>query len=64
MLIRLEKTRYSTVLIIDEVDRFIGEIDEDTLWMECIDINLEPLIEDDYIFYLVDKNCLNKLLER
>jgi len=46
------------------VDKFIGEIDEDTLWMECINIDLEPLIEDDYIYYLVDKNNLLRLLER
>jgi hypothetical protein len=64
MYIKLEKTSSSTVLVTDEVGKYWGEIDEDTLWMECIDINLEPLIEDDYIFYLVDKNCLNKLLEK
>jgi hypothetical protein len=64
MYIRIEKTRSSMVLVINELDNYIGEVDEDTLWMECINIDLEPLIEDDYIFYLVDKNCLNKLLER
>lgn len=63
MLIRLEKVHNSSmVLIVDEVDKFIGEVDEDNLFMECIDIDLEPLIEDDYIYYLVDKNCLINLL--
>lgn len=62
MYIRIEATRTSTVLVIDEIGRYIGSVDEEELFMECIDIDLEPLIEDDYIYYLVDKECLNKLL--
>ena len=65
MYIRLEKIRSSSmVLVIDEIGVYKGEVDEDTLWMECINIDLEPLIEDDYIYYLVDKNNLLRLLER
>lgn len=63
MYIRIEKIKNSSmVLVIDEIGVYKGEVDEDNLFMECIDIDLEPLIEDDYIYYLVDKNCLMKLL--
>lgn len=63
MYIRLESIKNSSmVLVIDEIGVYKGEVDEEELFMECINIDLEPLIEDDYIYYLVDKNCLNKLL--
>ena len=65
MYIRLEAIRKtSTVLVVSEIGKYLGEVDEEELFIECINIDLEPLIEDDYIFYLVDKNCLNKLLEK
>lgn len=63
MYIRIEATRTETLLVIDEIGRYLGSIDGYNLFMECIDIDLEPLIEDDYIFYLVDKNRLIELLE-
>ncbi len=62
--IRTEKTKTEVVLVIDEIGRYLGSASEEELFIECINIDLEPLIEDDYIFFFVDKDCLTKVLKK
>jgi len=65
MIVRLENVVNSkSVLIVDELSRYIGQTDEIEFFTSCINIHLEPLEEDGYIYYFVDKDCLSKLLER
>jgi hypothetical protein len=64
MYIRTEKTKTEVVLVIDEIGRYLGSASEEELFIECINIDLEPLIEDDYIFFFVDKDCLMNLLKK
>ncbi len=64
MYIRTEKTKTEVVLVIDEIGRYLGSASEEELFIECINIDLEPLIEDDYIFFFVDKDCLTKVLKK
>ena len=62
MLIRYEKTtEHDIVLVIDEVDKFLGKIDLFDL-VDCIDREKEPLNEDEYLYWFVDKEKLNLFL--
>lgn len=63
MLVRLESIKNSEqVLVIDEIGRFLGEINEFEFFMDCMLDEEDILEEDDYVYYVVDKECLNKLL--
>jgi len=63
MLVRLESVKNSEqVLVIDEIGRFLGEINEVEFFLDCILDDEDILEEDDYVYYKVDKECLNKLL--
>ena len=63
MFVRLEKLQKSnSVLIIDEVGKFIGEIDETEFILNCMSTTVEPIKEDDYVYVFVDKECLKKYL--
>lgn len=65
MLVRLEDVfKSKSILLIDEIGRYIGQTNEIEFFTSCINIHLEPIEEDGYIYYFVDRDCLNKLLER
>lgn len=59
MLVRLESIKNSEqVLVIDEIGRFLGEIDSVEFFLSCVLDGEDILEEDDYIYYVVDKECL------
>lgn len=63
MLVRLESIKNSEqVLVIDEIGRFLGEIDSVEFFLTCVLDDEDILEEDYYIYYKVDKGCLNELL--
>lgn len=64
MLIRIENVRNSkTVLVIDELGKYLGSVEELDFFLECTNVDLEPIEEDGYVFFYVDKNCLMLKLE-
>ena len=63
MLVRIEQIRGTdTVLIIDEIGRYLGQM-YFADFSDCIIENLDPVEEDDYLFWQVDKNELNKFFK-
>ena len=65
MYIRLERLRKTdSVLLIDEIGRYRGQVDELELFMECIREDIPVLEEDGYVFHFVDKKCLEELLKK
>lgn len=64
MLVRLERTKDTSVfLVVDELSSFLGSVREIDFFTQCTHLDLEPIEEDGYIFYHVDKKCLlQKLL--
>ena len=63
MLIRMETIRNSNeVLVIDELGKYIGALENEHVFYNCINTDLEPLEEDGYVFYHTNKNELNQLL--
>ena len=56
MFIRLETIKNTEeVILIDEIGRVITTLDMIDFFCEYVNNDLEPLIEDGYTFYLVDK---------
>lgn len=65
MYIRLERLRKTdSVLLIDEIGRYRGQVDELELFMECIREDIPVLEEDGYVYHFVDKKCLAELLKK
>lgn len=65
MLVRLEPVRKSqSVLVIDELGRYLGCIEELEFFIECSSVDLEPIEEDGYIYFHVDKDCLNLKMKK
>jgi hypothetical protein len=63
MIVRIEQIRNTDiVLVIDEVSKYIGKM-HFADFAECILPDTEPIEEDEYLFWRVDKNMLNKKLE-
>jgi|GEM_PF-6158635 len=63
MLIRMETIRNSNeVLVIDELGKYIGALENEDVFYNCINTDLEPFEEDGYVFYHTDKNELNQLI--
>lgn len=56
MLIRIEPIhKTEQVILIDEIGRVITTLDMIDFFCEYVNNDLEPLIEDGYTFYVVDK---------
>ena len=56
MFVRLETIKNTEeVILIDEIGRVITTLDMIDFFCEFINNDLEPLIEDGYTFYSVDK---------
>jgi hypothetical protein len=65
MYIKIERIRNSeSVLLIDEIGRYKGQVDELELFMECIREDIPALEEDGYVYHFVDKRCLAELLKK
>lgn len=65
MYTRIERIRNSeSVLLIDEIGRYKGQVDELELFMECIREDIPALEEDGYVYHFVDKRCLAELLKK
>ena len=65
MYTRIERIRNSeSVLLIDEIGRYKGQVDELELFMECIREDIPALEEDGYVYHFVDKKCLAELLKK
>lgn len=46
------------VLILDELERYLGETNISSI-LDLIDDDKEDLVENDYLYYFVDKQQLN-----
>lgn len=63
MLVRIEQVRNTdTVLVIDEVSKYLGQMYFSD-FSECI-VNKDPMVEDDYLFWYVEKEQINKFLKK
>ena len=61
MLVRTESVvNSSTILIIDEIGRYIGQIEEWEFFLECVTYIKDPIEEEGYTFFFVNEKCLNK----
>ena len=59
MYVRTENpTDKNILLCIDEIDRYLGQISLDS-FIDCMDGDKEPLIENEFEYYFVDKEKLN-----
>lgn len=64
MLVRLEKTENkNVVLVVDELDRFCGEIFISVFHKHCL-LYKEPVEIDDYEYYHVSKEKINKYCKK
>ena len=64
MIVRFEEVRNTdTILIIDELSRYIGTMYFSD-FSECIIDKTEPFEEDNYLFWHVNKDILNLKLKR
>ena len=60
MFVRLETIKNTEqVILIDEIGRVIATLDMMDFFCEYVNDDLEPLIEDGYIFYSVDKRLFS-----
>ena len=60
MFVRLEPIhKTEEVILIDEIGRVITTLDMIDFFCEYVNNDLEPLIEDGYTFYLVDKRLFS-----
>ena len=65
MYTRIERIKNSeSVLLVDEIGRYRGQVDELELFMECIREDIPALEEDGYVYHFVDKRCLSELLKK
>lgn len=64
MIVRIEDVRNSSqVLVISELDKYLGYLEDVEFFLECTNVKLEPIEEDGYVYFHVDKNCLKKYLK-
>lgn len=62
MLVRFEEIKDSDiVLVVDELGKYLGKTRIDMLY-DCIIDDKEPIEEDEYTFWFVNKDELNKIL--
>ncbi len=61
MLVRIEECENHMVLITDELEHYLGMMCFSE-FVDLIDDSKEPLEENDYLYYSVDKIELNKKL--
>jgi len=60
MLVRIEPIhKTEEVILIDEIGRVITTLDMIDFFCEFVNNDLEPLIEDSYTFYSVDKRLFS-----
>ena len=60
MFVRLETIKNTEeVILIDEIGRVITTLDMIDFFCEYVNNDLEPLIEDGYTFYSVDKRLFS-----
>lgn len=63
MLVRFEEIKDSNVvLIVDENQKYLGKLYNDTFF-SCILDNKEPIDENDFTYWFVDKKLINKYLD-
>lgn len=63
MLIRLETIYKSKqVILVDEIGKYVGTLENIEQFLECVDLDKEPLEEDGYVFYFVEDNCIFNFL--
>lgn len=63
MIVRIEKVRNSeVVLIIDELGRYVGSVENLEDFLGCTRLNREPFCEDDYTYFYVMEECLKNLM--
>ena len=59
MLVRIETIKDSErVLLVDELGKFLGEMEDIEFFVECILTHREPIEEDGYVFYYVSQGCV------
>lgn len=62
MVVRLEEVRNSdTILVIDENNKYLGTMFYSD-FADCIDSTKNEFEEDEYLYWFVDKEILNKTL--
>jgi len=63
MYIKIEKIQKSSqIILVDEVGKYLGMLENIEQFLECVDLNKEPLEEDGYVFYYVEDNCVFNFL--
>lgn len=64
MLVKLEPSNKEThALVVDEIDRFFGEIARVTFFTQCVQEN-EPTEIDEELYYTVDKEKIVKFCKK
>ncbi len=65
MLVKLEATSKEThSLVVDEIDRFFGEIARVTFFTQCVNSDEEPTEIDEELYYTVDKEKILKFCKK
>ena len=63
MYIKIEKIYKSKqVILVDEIGKYLGMLENIEQFLECVDLEREPLEEDGYVFYFVEDNCIFNFL--
>ncbi len=63
MYIRIERIQKSKqIILVDEVGKYLGMLKNIEQFLECVDLDKEPLEEDGYVFYFVEDNCIFNFL--
>ena len=64
MYIKIEKIQKSSqIILVDEVGKYLGMLENIEQFLECVDLDREPLEEDGYVFYFVEDNCVFNFLD-
>ena len=62
MFVRIENTKDNDVyLVVNELDRYLGRVDGFN-FAECIVNNKTYVCENDFLWWYVEKECLDKYL--
>ena len=63
MYLRVEQIQKSKqIILVDEVGKYLGTLKNIEQFLECVDLDKEPLEEDGYVFYFVEDNCVFNFL--
>ena len=63
MYIKIEKIQKSSqIILVDEVGKYLWMLKNIEQFLECVDLDREPLEEDGYVFYFVEDNCVFNFL--